>query len=394
MTSDPEPVPAWGRIALSAYGPTALSSIGFGAVTPLVALSARDLGAGYGLAAFITSLLGLGQLLADLPAGWVAERLGERRAIVAACLVDAVALLFAFQSRSLHGLGAAVLVCGMSGAVFGLARQTYLTEVVPLRFRARAMSTLGGVFRIGGLAGPLAGAAVVASLGLPAAYAFAAVMSLIAAGVTLTLPDLPGENRGSADAVQGLPTVLRAHARTYLTQGVGAMLIMVVRSARQALIPLWCDANGLSAAATSLIFALSMAFDLALFFFGGSLMDRFGRVWVAAPAMLVMGLGLALLPLTHGAASITAVAALVGLGNGISSGVVMTLGSDASPAESRTRFLAGWRLMSDTGSMIGPLSISVLTLVAPLGVASLVLGLTGWAGAAWLLRVLPRRAGR
>ncbi|HSN43373.1 MAG TPA: MFS transporter, partial [Propionibacteriaceae bacterium] len=52
----------WRRIAVSGYGPTLLASIGFGAVIPLVALAARDLGATVGQAAFVTALLGIGQL--------------------------------------------------------------------------------------------------------------------------------------------------------------------------------------------------------------------------------------------------------------------------------------------------------------------------------------------
>ena len=80
-------------IAVPAYGPTLLVSIGQGAILPLVALSARDLGAGIGLAAFFVALIGLGQLVGDLPAGALAARIGEQRALVGACVLDAVALL-------------------------------------------------------------------------------------------------------------------------------------------------------------------------------------------------------------------------------------------------------------------------------------------------------------
>jgi len=120
-------------------------------------------------------------------------------------------------------------------------------------------------------------------------------------------------------------------------------------------------------------------------------MDKFGRVWVAFPAMVVMGIGLAILPLTHQVGTIIAVACLLGLGNGISSGVVMTLGSDASSTRGRTKFLAGWRLLSDSGNALGPLAIAAVTTFATLGSASVVLGVLAWGGAAWLLRFIPRR---
>ena len=73
-------------IAVAAYGPTVLSSIGTGAVLPVLALTARDLGASVGTAAVIVSLLGVGMLVGDLPAGALAARFGERRALLAASL--------------------------------------------------------------------------------------------------------------------------------------------------------------------------------------------------------------------------------------------------------------------------------------------------------------------
>ena len=58
---------SWRSIALTAYGPTALVSVGTGAIVPLVALSARELGARVGGAALIVALAGIGQLVGDLP---------------------------------------------------------------------------------------------------------------------------------------------------------------------------------------------------------------------------------------------------------------------------------------------------------------------------------------
>lgn len=381
----------WTRLIASAYGPTTLSSIGFGAIMPLVALSARDLGASVGMAAFVVGLLGIGQLVGDLPAGTLAARWGEKWAIVAACLVDAVALGAAFLARDLVVLCLAVFVCGLSGAVFGLARQTYLTEAIPVRWRARALSSLGGVFRIGFFVGPLAGAWIVDRWSLAAAYAFASLMSLFAAAVTLALPDLPAHEapvHSPTDPTR-LWAVLAHHRRVLLTIGLGATVIMLVRSARNAIIPLWCESIGLSPTVTSLIFALSAGFDILLFFPGGAVMDRFGRFWVAVPSMVVLGLGMAVLPLTHTAWTVGLVGALLGLGNGISSGIVMTLGSDASPAVGRPQFLAGWRLFSDLGNTLGPLLISVVTVVAPLAAACVLFGVLGWAGAAWLSAHVP-----
>ncbi len=265
--SDPKPaVPSWPRFIAAAYGPTFFSTIGYGAVVPLVALSALNLGASVSLSALITGLTGIGTIVGDLPASWVATRFGEKRAIAMACLWDAAWLVVAFLATSLPMLSLAVFAFGLSGSVFGLARQSYITEAMPIRFRARALSSLGGTHRIGGFIGPLAGSAIISAWDLQAAYAFAAIMSLFAAAVTLLLPELPRETQSRRDAAHDAPrlfSVLRAHVHTFVTLGVGALCVGLVRAVRQTVLPLWCESLGLDPAHTSLIYALSMGVDMS-----------------------------------------------------------------------------------------------------------------------------------
>jgi MFS family permease len=395
--STPTQAVSWRQIAVPAYGPTILVSIGQGAMLPLVALSARDLGASVGVAAFVVALIGIGQLLGDLPAGALAARIGEQKALVAACTLDAFALAGAFLARSLWLLALAIFLTGLAGAVFSLARQAYLTETVPMRMRARALSTLGGTFRVGLFVGPFVGAALVSHGGIGTAYAFAAVMSLSAALLTAFLPDVTHAQRairaGTGEAHPSVVSVLRQHRRTLLTLGTGVLIISAARSTRQTIVPLWAASQGLSPATVSLVYGVSAGVDMLLFYPGGAIMDRYGRVFVAVPSMVVLGLGFLLLPLTGTTPAIAAVAGLMGLGNGISAGVVMTLGADAAPAESRAQFLGGWRLFADLGNATGPLVVSAVSAVAPLAAAAVTMGVLTWTGVAWLARWIPRREG-
>ena len=390
---------SWRRLVVPIYGPTALVAVGYGAIIPLVALSARELGASVAVAALIVGLIGLGQLIGDLPAGAIAARIGERRALIGACLLDAAALLGAFWAPNVWTLAVAVFVTGLAGAMFSLARQAYLTAAVPIALRARAMSTLGGTFRIGSFVGPFVGAAIVTVAGIAPAYAFAAVMVLAAAMLTARLPDLPAHepqpqspDEPGARSRRSVLSVLAEHRRVLLTLGVGVLVISAARSTRQSIVPLWADAQGIDAATTAIIFGISAGVDMLLFYPGGAIMDRFGRVWVAVPSMIVLGLGFGLLPFTSNALTIGLVAALMGLGNGISAGIVLTLGADLAPAGERAQFLGGWRLCADLGNTLGPLVISAVTVVASLAVASwTIFGLT-WLGSGWLAKWVPAYA--
>ncbi len=379
-------------IALSAYGPTLLGSTGAGAVSPIVAVSARELGASIGVAALLVAMLGVGQLLGDLPSGALAARIGERRALLAAAVVEAVGMLVSALAGGLAMLFAGVLVIGLAGSLFGLARQAYLTEAVPVAMRARALSTLGGVHRIGYFVGPFVGSLVLSRWGIESAYAVGGVASLAAFVLVLVAPDITGSAHRVATA--GVPrsvvSVLAQHRHVLLTLGTGAMCVAGARAIREALVPLWAESVGFSPAQTSLVFGVAGAIDMALFYPSGWLMDRYGRVAAAVPSMLVLGLGMALLPLATTLVAVTAAATVLGIGNGLGAGLIMTLGADASPADGRAQFLGGWRLCADLGRAAGPLALSGLSAVMSLGASAVVLGMGAVVGAGWLRIWVPR----
>jgi MFS family permease len=398
MTSPDAPEPFTLRgIAVAAFGPTLLFGIGQGAILPVVALTARDLGASVALAALIVTLIGLGSWFFNLPASLVTLKFGERWAIVGAAVAAGLALAAAGLSSliptGLWLLAVAMAVVGMSGAVFGLARQKYLTEAVPVEFRARALSTLGGVNRIGVFIGPFLGAAVMQFSGIGGAYWVGVVAMAAAALLSLTIPDLEvagGADGGHRGPEPTLRSVAVSHAKVFLSVGVGILLLSALRSSRQVVIPLWADHLGMDASSASLIYGLSGAIDMLVFYPAGKLMDRKGRQFVAVPSTLLMGAALLLIPLTGSFAGLLLAALLIGFGNGISSGLVMTLGADFSPDRGRGQFLGLWRFMADAGSTGGPVLLSGVTALASLGAGISATGILGFAAAAVFAVVIPR----
>lgn len=398
MTSPDDPQPFTLRgIAVAAFGPTLLFGVGQGAILPVVALTARGLGASVALAALIVTLIGLGSWFFNLPASLVTLKFGERWAIVGAAVAAGLALAAAGLSslipNGLWLLAVAMAVVGMSGAVFGLARQKYLTEAVPVEFRARALSTLGGVNRIGVFIGPFLGAAVMQFSGIGGAYWVGVVAMAAAALLSLTIPDL--ELAGTFDGGHNGPeptlrNVAVSHAKVFLSVGVGILLLSALRSSRQVVIPLWADHLGMDASSASLIYGLSGAIDMLVFYPAGKLMDRKGRQFVAVPSTLLMGLALLLIPLTGSFTGLLLAALLIGFGNGISSGLVMTLGADFSPDRGRGQFLGLWRFMADAGSTGGPVLLSGVTALASLGAGISATGILGFAAAAVFAVVIPR----
>ena len=385
------------RIAVPAFGPSLLFGLGEGAILPVIPLSARDLGASVAVAALAVTLIGVGSLVSNIPASLITMHRGERWAIVAAAAWCALAMALCGWTSHLWAFALGSFMVGMSQAVFSLARQSYLTEVVPIHYRARALSTLGGTMRIGMFIGPFVAAAAIHRYGLAGAYGVGIVALVAAAIVAARIPDLEADAAGPGpqadEAVPAAPTLLstlRAHRHVFVTLGIGVTLVSAVRATRQALIPLWADHLALDASVASLIYGLAGGIDMLVFYPAGKVMDQKGRRWVVVPSMVIMGVAMLVTPFTHGALTLLLAAMAIGFGNGIGSGMVMTIGADHSPRIGRPHFLGVWRLMADIGSSCGPALLSFLAATLSLGAGIAVTGLIAFAAAAQLAYWIPR----
>jgi MFS family permease len=311
VTSPPSP-PSLRSIGLPAFAPTLVYGIGQGAIAPVVALSAIELGASTAVAGLVVGLAGVGQIVGSVPAGWLAGRVGERHAMILASGFVSVALLLCMLAPSVLLLGAAIAATGLAGAVWGLARQAYMTDVAPPELRARALSTLGGCTRVGMFLGPFLGAGVMTLSGTDGAYAVHLVAALATIVLLVRLPDPSVVTAGGAAAQPPLRIstleVVRGQLPVLRTLGVGVLLVGAARASREAVLPLWGDHIGLDPATTSLVFGASGALDMLLFYPAGYIMDRFGRAWAAVPSMLLLGLTHLALPLTSTTAAPTVVA--------------------------------------------------------------------------------------
>lgn len=371
--------------------PAAIYGVGQGAAAPVIALTARDLGASVGVAGLTVAAVGLGLLLGDLPAGRIVARFGERAAIIGGSAVGTVGVLLCLFAPTVGVLVAGIVLTGLANAVWGLARQGYLAEAVPFGRRARAMAGLTGMMRLGFFVGPFLGAGTIVAVGVRGGFVVQLVAVVVAGVLMARLPD-PPRRAATTGPAPTIPQVVGRHRRLLGTLGSGALLMGAARASREAVLPLWADHLGVDAATASVVFGIGAAVDVACSYPAGRLMDRFGRRIVAVPSLLVMAVSYAVLPLAAGVASLAAVAVVMGIGNGLGNGVIMTLGADVAPADTRAEFLGAWRLTHDAGMFAGPLLVGLLAAAGPLVVAVGALGGVSALGAAVLGRCIPVHA--
>lgn len=376
-------------MALAVFVPSAVYGIGSGAAAPMLPLRALELGASVGMAGVVVAMMGFGLILGDLPAGRLVARFGERKSIALGSLVSALGLLVAILAPTIAVFALGLLINGAAGAVWGLARQTYVVAVVPSADRGRAFSALAGWMRFGFFAGPFVGAGVVHWLGPVGGLWIQLVAMLIAGALVLAMPEPDGTPAVVSDHT--IRSVVVEHRRLLGTLGLGALLMGAARAARQSLLPLWAVHVGADAATTSIIFGIAGAVDVLMSYPSGLLLDRYGRRAIGAPAMILFAVGYATLPFAGSIVGLTAVAILLGFANGLSNGVIMTVGADIAPPGQRAEFLGAWRLTHDIGMFAGPIAVGAISAVTVLGAAAVAMSVAGAAGAGAMYRWFPGR---
>jgi MFS family permease len=291
-----------------------------------------------------------------------------------------------------------------------------MTSFVPLAYRARALSLLGGMFRAGYFVGPFIAAAVIGLAGsTQAAFWIDAIACFAAGAVLLALPD-PTEvlaarrmsairaaaARPQVDAVGepappdrvGLFRTLVEHRGVLTRMGTNAALIGGLRASRQVIVPLIGVSLHLPEPTIALVIGVAGAIDFALFFSSGQIMDRFGRLWSALPSMIGLAIGHLALFATAGLHSavawFVAITMFLAVANGIGSGILMTFGADLAPRHDPAPFLGAYRFTGDAGNAAAPLVVAGVTAVASVAAAAGVMGLVGLVGAGLILRWVPR----
>jgi MFS family permease len=384
-------------VALSALLPTFVFSIGQGAIIPMIPVIASSLGANLAFAGFLGGLFMMGELLGDVPAGSLVARFGERSAMIGAANVCLVGLAVCLLFPTTIGLAVGILLSGLSTSVFALARHAFMTTYVPLQFRARALSTLGGTFRGGWAIGPFIAAALIHATGQTSIVFWVHVVAcVLVILILLVVPDPTASLDRSASTLGrerrrvNVFTTIRDNRAVLARMGLAAAIMSAVRSSRTVILPLWAVAIGMADAQTAIVIGIAGAVDFALFYTSGQIMDRFGRLWSAIPALTGLGLSHIVLAFTSTEGLFVAIAITMALANGIGSGILMTVGADLAPRDDPARFLAAWRFTTHAGEASAPLAISGITVIASLATASLTLGIVGLVGALLFLRYLPR----
>ncbi|MBI4390318.1 MAG: MFS transporter [candidate division NC10 bacterium] len=330
-------------------------------------------------AGLVTAAFGFARLCCDLPAGYLADRIGHRRAlllgvvgITAGCLASAAApgLPLLLAARGLVGVGHAFVSIGSL---------SLLLRASPARARGRTTNWMEITAVSGFTAGSLLGGLVGAALGWRGAFLATAAPALL--GGVLLAATLSPRGREvttwgaapSPEPAQAGPAPLRPRV---LGLSVAPFLATFTLAAGWAgtlstLFPLYgARALGLPADAIGQALSLALLADLLGLTVAGWAADRLGRLAVLLPALGCFALGSGLLPYTRSAIGYVLVGMLLGV---VFAAWMMPplLLAERLPGGLTGRRLGWYRFVVDAGFVAGPVGFTALVDAAGFGAAGM-----------------------
>lgn len=319
-----------------------------GAATPLLARYARiNLGAPRAVVGLVVGASSIATILLRPVLGRFADRQGVRRAAIigASALIGSGVILMVARSTVVGGVGRGLM--GLCTGLANTALTTWTIDLAPEEQSGRALGLFGLSVWVGLAAGPLVGQALVTAGGYDLLWIGCGVLGLLAAALLLpTRPPLRRATRRTA-AHGGLGLL-----RSVSVAGTAAGIAWAGESVVLAYLVIHLEAHGVpgggvtGAASVLSVFALSVVAGRLVLV---GLVDRIGPARAAAGALIIVGLGLAVLALSRSWAAAALGALVLGAGFSPLYPALILLASEDLAAGQRATGVAVFGAFTDAG---------------------------------------------
>jgi MFS family permease len=249
-----------------------LDTMFYAAITPLLPGYADDLGLSKTSAGVLSAAYAAGTLIAALPSGWLAARIGFRSAMVAGLtLIGASSVVFAFANTVLL-LDLARFAEGVGGACAWTGGLAWLIAAAPDDRRGEVIGAALAAAIFGILLGPVIGG-IATVIGQEVVFS---VVAAIAAGLVVWVsgtPRAPAQPMPRAREVLGRMFAAPVMLATWLV-----VLPSVLSGTFDVLVPLRLDALGASGVGIGVAFFTAAAIEAGTAPVIGRFSDRRGRM--------------------------------------------------------------------------------------------------------------------
>ena len=350
-------------VVLSVIASTFFVGLGGGVVFPVLPNLGAVLGISPFLVGFILSANRFTRIVANAPAGSLVDRVGTRTPFVAGLFIEGVATLgyvVALEAPLPEAWFLGARVCwGVGSALVFATAYTIAADVSDGDSRGTNMGIVRGGITLGFPAGLVMGGVVSDAYSVLVAFAVAAGFALLASVLAyVTIPETHVSETRRAVKPWEIDTALPT-----LTAGlVNFGLYFAYLGALFSTLVLFVDAEGISVwgygpqGMSGLLMAVTVLAASGFTLGGGKLSDDLGaRVPTLLAFLVVSFAGFVLLALAGSLETLLGACALIGAGQGGTSGPLMALLADLTDNDRMGRAMATNNVFGDLGGGLGPI---------------------------------------
>ena len=365
------PVEVWVLVAANV-----VVALGYGVVAPVLPQYARHFGVGIGWGTFVITAFALMRLVAAPPAGWLVQRVGERRVYISGLLIVAVSTAACAVAESYWELLVFRSAGGFGSAMFTVSSLGLMIRISPEDARGRVAGLFSSGFLIGSVGGPMLGS-LTAGFGLSAPFVIYGAALLVAAAVVFL--SLRHSRVAAPDDEDDEPVPVRAVLRH---RAYRAALFSNFASGwasfglRIALVPLFVvDVLGRDAGAAGLALAAFAVGNISVVIPSGHLSDRVGRRRLMLGGLIVAAVSTVAVGFTDSFPLFVIAAYVTGAATGIFIAPQQAAVADVVGSKSRGgTAVATFQMMADLGSIVGSLVVGQIAQYASFAAAFVVSG--------------------
>ena len=290
-------------LLLTLHLPSISMGLGLGLTVPVIPELTQQMGVDLEGAALVFVFQLLGTFAAPLPTGFLIDKLGRRRVLLAGPIITAAASLLVAKVALDGADGSYVelliyrFIAGWGEQMWMMSRITVIADTGATNQRGKQVTQMFGVQQIGNLSGPVAGGFAAVLLGLWTPFVMHAAIVLVALIPSFYLlretapPARSPQASASGEPVRGvwrhmasapIPAVFVVQFLANVTRGgvFGGGVIVVYAAYTYGLEP---DELGV-------LRGTMAAVAIPIVFTGGYVMDRFGRKYTIVPGLILSAL--------------------------------------------------------------------------------------------------------
>jgi len=348
---------------LSLYLPTFFVFLGMSIVTPSLPLYAESFGVSYTLISLAISMYAVGRLLADIPMGIFADRIGGRRLTVVGTIILALGSFLNFFAPDFTTFIALRFIQGVGSSMWQTARTSILADMLKPEERGRVMGYFSTFMMLGSSMGPTVGGFVGEQWGIRApflAYFIAGIVSTILSYFFLIEPPRkvnPESHVFSVGYVRHLLSI-RAFAIATLAGSAGFLMMTGIRGT---MISLYANTLlGLDQLSIGTILTYASFTGLILTMPMGYCIDYFGRKPVTWISLILSSISCMVYPHTNDYMTLSLAAIFMGFATSGTGQAPFAMVTDATDKEPRGMSLGVFRFFGDVAFILGPVMMGVI----------------------------------